>query len=380
MNPHERLIHIYDAATSAQNWTRALDHCGEAGGAKGVALFASNNHSFEFQLAATNSFYPNNSKLVAEYLDRFRRYDEYSVNFVFNKPTLQRVEDTEIWPNFEEQRDREDLAYLLKKFGVFRRSAYNLARTKAWTAVIGFHYDQSVSEPTLVWKEHSDILMPHLSKVIEINRFCAQLRQRYQAVLTVLDHIDVALCAVLPSGEVLVQNRRAQQIFDATDGITLTRSNHFLLRDEEITAAVKSFIEECSATAVGEATHVERIVKAPKRSLGDPYLIEISPLRDGDNELNEKLAGALMLIVDPQNPPKLSVDALVKLHDLTKAESEVVDNLLEGRTLPEIAEIRSVSVETVRNQAKAIYLKLDVHNRAELIRKIANLSPPVVIT
>lgn len=221
------------------------------------------------------------------------------------------------------------------------------------------------------------VLCQHLGKVLEINRFCSQLRKQYHAVLTVLDHVDVALGIVLPSGEVLVGNSRAQQLFDAANGIMLSNTRHLILKDEEQTAAIKSFIADCSATAMGSSGQKEHIIQIRKDTQEEPFLIEISPLRDGNDELGDKFAGALMMIIDPQNPPSVSTSTFANLYALTPAEAEVTELLLEGRTAAEIADIRDTSPDTARNQVKAIYTKSNVNGRAQLIRKIANLSPPI---
>ncbi|MBG6178797.1 DNA-binding NarL/FixJ family response regulator [Labrenzia sp. EL_208] len=377
MDVLSRLPYIYNVATSDSNWATALDHFGEATGSKGVAILARNNGAFDFGITETNSLYADNWDLTAQYREKFRSVDEYTLNFCFKAPPYERIEDNDFWPGYFDLADREDLKFLYEKFGVFRRAAYNISATPALNAVIGLQYDKDIVAFDPGQSANAQTLAVHLGKALEINRFCFQLRQKYKAVLTVLDNVDAALCILFPTGEVVVFNRKAQKIFEERNGISLTRENHLVLRDEEQTARLRAYAQECCQTAAGRSSQSERLVKANKTSLDDGYLIEISPLRDGDNELNENLSGAMMTIIDPMNPPKLSVEAVAKLRDLTKAETDVSRLLIEGRTIPEISEIRRVSVATVRNQARSIHLKLDVRNRAELIRKVTSVSPPI---
>ena len=60
--------------------------------------------------------------------------------------------------------------------------------------------------------------------------------------------------------------------------------------------------------------------------------------------------------------------AVAKL--LSKRELEVACHLLDGKTYREIASGLFVSPHTVRDHIKAIYAKLEVHSRAELVKKM----------
>ncbi len=51
----------------------------------------------------------------------------------------------------------------------------------------------------------------------------------------------------------------------------------------------------------------------------------------------------------------------------TSAEHEIIDAVLEGRTIKEIAELRNASLRTVTTQLGAIFRKADVNSQAELI-------------
>ena len=53
--------------------------------------------------------------------------------------------------------------------------------------------------------------------------------------------------------------------------------------------------------------------------------------------------------------------------DLTAREQQVVGLLLRGYTLPQVGEQLGVTLNTARYYAKAIYRKLGIHSKAELI-------------
>ena len=61
-----------------------------------------------------------------------------------------------------------------------------------------------------------------------------------------------------------------------------------------------------------------------------------------------------------------AVDKQFQRWGLTEAESEVALLLLKGLSLKEVAEVRSVSERTARQQARAVYKKGDLEGRADL--------------
>lgn len=105
------------------------------------------------------------------------------------------------------------------------------------------------------------------------------------------------------------------------------------------------------------------------------------PLRDGEGRIAavaEALPlprdrrgiafGATSLVVVDElpisHPPRLA-----EAHSLTKSEREVLRLLLRGNRLADVARTRSVSVETIRSQAKSIYSKLNVAGQLELVAR-----------
>lgn len=79
------------------------------------------------------------------------------------------------------------------------------------------------------------------------------------------------------------------------------------------------------------------------------------------------LGAAALLIVDER--PKRDLSVIAARFGLTKAEAEIAECLLQRLHIDEIAARREVSEETVRTQAKAVYLKASVSGQRELIAR-----------
>ncbi|TGJ98467.1 DNA-binding response regulator [Leptospira langatensis] len=58
---------------------------------------------------------------------------------------------------------------------------------------------------------------------------------------------------------------------------------------------------------------------------------------------------------------------------LTPKEKQILDEMVKGKTIGRVAEFLGVSKYTVQHHVKNIYKKLNVHNRAELVRKASDI-------
>jgi DNA-binding NarL/FixJ family response regulator len=61
--------------------------------------------------------------------------------------------------------------------------------------------------------------------------------------------------------------------------------------------------------------------------------------------------------------------ATQELERLSKREKEILDHLAQGAAYKEIADMLSISIDTVRMHIKGIYSKLHVHSRGEAVAK-----------
>ncbi|MEQ8353691.1 MAG: response regulator transcription factor [Leptospiraceae bacterium] len=59
--------------------------------------------------------------------------------------------------------------------------------------------------------------------------------------------------------------------------------------------------------------------------------------------------------------------------NLTDRERQILELMVRGKTIKSVAEFLLLSPHTVHDYVKSIYKKLEVHNRAELVRKVQEL-------
>ncbi len=71
-----------------------------------------------------------------------------------------------------------------------------------------------------------------------------------------------------------------------------------------------------------------------------------------------------------EGKPKLDIEKKLKELDLTKREIDVLKLIAEGYSNDQIAEKMFISKNTVKSHIKNIYLKLDVKNRIQVVKKL----------
>jgi len=75
----------------------------------------------------------------------------------------------------------------------------------------------------------------------------------------------------------------------------------------------------------------------------------------------------ILYIIKTKNKPVNSNGSYPNTNKLSKREKEVLDLMLEGCTMPQIASRLFISISTAKGHSNKIYSKLNIHNRHELL-------------
>lgn len=373
------LTDIYDAAINLGRWRRALDAVAVALDAKAVALLIRRPDSDLDDLQMLNSTYLNfvRSPWGIYYGLRLSRLQDPDWEFLSRQPAHQPTPDTEIGPSAAELDKRGDYALLRKRLKLGRRLGVRLNSDKVWFDAMSIAFPTGASQIPAGAIHDTNLLLPHLTKAVEVGRTFAKLKSQYSAVLTALNRVKVGLAIALPSGDIIVENDEANRIFDQRDGLTKERDGRLRCHNHDQHAELSEAILKAANTARGEDDSDECLIALQRPSGQSPLLLDVAPLKDSKAELDGPLEGALVTIIDPDRVPHIRMDRFVALYGFTEAETEVCKLVLQGAAITEIAEKRSTSPVTVKNQIAAILSKTGVGRRSELIRMIIRILPPV---
>jgi len=265
--------------------------------------------------------------------------------------------------------------YMAEHFGVFRRTAARLNNTPIWTDCICVNYDKRRDNMSDEEDKISQFFLPHFSKCVELNRPFQLLKTRFNAILSVLDRLQIGVCILDATGSLLLSNREAQAILDAGNGLSQSNSGKLLTT----ASANQDQLNQIIAT-VGDPTKISNInakMTIPKRKGYLPWLLEAFPASDLEGSSDSAFTGVALFLIDPERQDVVSVEGMQLLFNLTEAENEVCKLLTQGQKIDDISEVRNVSPITVKRQVGNLFVKTETKSQADLIRLALKVNLPV---
>ncbi len=128
--------------------------------------------------------------------------------------------------------------------------------------------------------------------------------------------------------------------------------------------------------ALGELRRLARIARRRPTRVADAAPLLLRILSGARTPAIEERVAGLAFRFETRDVDGASCSLTCLLHDdglaagLTPCERNVALQLCEGRTLAQIAHLRSVSINTVKSQVRQIFRKLDVDTRVALVRRL----------
>ena len=291
------------------------------------------------------------------------------------KPVL----DSDIWPIDDEYARRPEIRFTMEKMGFYRRFFVNLSRDPMIHSALLVHYGNELrTAPPAQDMAAVEFLAPHLGKALEISRTFDSLRQKYNAVLSVLDKFDVAICLVNSDGQVILQNRQASDLFSARDCVWVDKKNRLQGRSDNSTDRIRHLCREVALTAEGNGSRAGAEFEIVKRSDGRPLYAIASPLRDAEVELGSEIQGSLLTLIDGEEKINPRSHLAAEAYDLSSAESSVLPLVIRGLSNNECAEMLDVRPETIKSHVSSILAKMKCRNRIGLVWRVFQYSPPVL--
>jgi DNA-binding CsgD family transcriptional regulator len=366
---------IYDAALDPSAWTSILDAVVERSGAAGMGLFVEDPTAREFELAAVSSIFT--PELLEEHFEIAHEADQAAYRHLRRMPPFRLFTEREVMEGRMDWQSLPGRAWLRQRLGIEHRIAGHLNDKGVWDAAVALQFRAATADASRARFTRGEMFLPHLGRVVEMSRTFAVLRSRFQAVVTALDRYHVGVLVLAPGGQVVVRNREAERILDLDDGLTLGADSRVRARRADDHARLVEACRRVADTARACNDTAQEVLSITRRSGEDAFLLEVSPLTGSGDELDAGFAGVYLLVVDPARTSRVSVRGMELLYDLSDAEATVCRLVAEGHETQDIADMRSVSRETVRAQVKSILRKTGVANRSHLVRLALTVNLPI---
>lgn len=207
-----------------------------------------------------------------------------------------------------------------------------------------------------------DRLGPHLARIAEVESRFQALQMQSATWAQALAIMPQPALVLSPAGSVLFANRAAEALLERGDGLILPGG-----RLDALSPADSRRLAACLASALQRTASRGGAVTIARGEGAPPYRLIALPLSVAER------SHALVLIDDPGRPRLHRADYLRALYGLTGAEAQVAMLLSAGEPAERVAEIRRVTVATVKSLIQRIYRKTDVTKAVQLARLIENL-------
>lgn len=212
------------------------------------------------------------------------------------------------------------------------------------------------------------LLLPHLRRVHEQRSRIAHVAALNENALLVLDRLSHGVALLTPNEQVIRINSEAQRILSAADGITIVQ-RRLRCADADTDRRFSYALRRGAFRHVGDDP---RAVLIPRSSGKRPYIAWGTKIDCAGTDGLSDIVRTMVIINDPEQS-KTNLRALRDLYELTPCEADIAEALGAGSEVSRVAEIRQVSINTVRTQRAQIYAKLGISSQSELIRTLAAL-------
>ena len=204
---------------------------------------------------------------------------------------------------------------------------------------------------------------PYLQRAVRILRRLASAGSERALLRDVVDRLGSGLVIVGQSGRVLVTNETANQIFAASDGLTL--------RDGRLHAAGASDRERLGTALDDVIVHGRDACASLGRPSGAPPLTILAvPIETPDKMGSGEVEVAVLFIHDPLDSPPLDPADVQVMFGLTPGQAELAALLSQGHSLEEVGERLGLTLNTVRTRVKQVFARTGTSRQAELVRRL----------
>jgi len=269
---------------------------------------------------------------------------------------------------------RPDVKFAIENLNIFHRVGIRLSDEQAYADLIAFQLRPERRE-NLTQEEVAPVLpyLPHVAQAIAMGRIYDAIRHRYQAVLSMLDRVNIGMVLMRSDGAIVIANTYAQEIIDGSARIKSTKDGYLQATDSLMNVYLQSRLEALHQAANRSDKYIVRLGDDADNS---DLVLELSALLDSEGDVDTGFLGVMAIIIDPNRPFLASCDSMNKVFSLTGAETAVANLIANGNNYHEVAEQRGVSRETVKTQVGNLMRKMNVQTRAGIVRKLMTLGIP----
>ena len=248
-----------------------------------------------------------------------------------------------------------------------------MAKEPTIVGSVGFNRHQSAGAVGNREVEGLRLLAPHFRRAITIGNLFDMKTIEAATFGSALDSFAFGIVLVEGQLGIVHANRVAADILKSGDLIR-SEKGRVALAESAASAALERAVRQAAndETALGAMG-----IGIPARGDGEPRVIHVLPLPKGTTRGSlAQRATAALFIAPAASPPRMPVDALTLIYDLTPAEARIFEMISAGGTQAAIARTLGIAPSTVKTHVLHLFEKTGCARQADLLKLAASLSRP----
>lgn len=226
------------------------------------------------------------------------------------------------------------------------------------------------------------MLIPHVSRAIEVNQLLARSSFGGNSFDAVLECLDAAAIVLSETGVVQRFNAVAARLFDERKTIALDGRGAPYCIDKDSNERLRKALFSTSGQHAGRSSDLFRVERSSSSSskVHVGWVLKLQPSWMGSDSERLRILSSicdgpcqLILLKEMKNRQKISPKHLKSLFGLSQAEARIVAALAAGQTLPDYAKTNNVSRNTLKSQMSSTFQKLNVGSQTEMLATLASL-------
>ena len=216
-------------------------------------------------------------------------------------------------------------------------------------------------------------VLPHLRRVLQVKDRLAKAGTRADQLLETMDRLPYGVLLLDEDLTIVEASAAARAILAEGDGVHARGGRLGFHRSSDATAFARTL--DPIAT---DGRERNGLVMVRRLVNGDELTLLTMPLVAPPGGWSRPAVRYLVLLFGGSRSAWPSAETLRSAYGLTNGEAQLAAALVAGGSLSDIAERRSVSVQTLRTQLKSVFAKTGVSNQSQLLRLV--LTGPAALT
>jgi len=360
------LASLHVAMLDEDQWAATSALIDEACGMVGNTLMVGTGPKDDIEVTCAGFYYRGQRRadLEREYLEVYHPIDE-------RVPRFRQLPDSQIVPiasmyTAEELKTSPVYNEALRRY----RGQAGLNVRLDWPE--GSHFAWGIGDPVTPegWSAPQlallQGLLPHLRHFVQVRQALARAEAQGSASTALLDTTQIGVIELDRRGRIMAANDRALDFLRRGDGVTdqdgvlgaLAPVDHARL-GQLIAAALPS-----AGTAVSGSMLLPRAAGLSR------LVVHVKPVDVKQFDFGAQRVAVLVLLVEPDRPPRIDPGLVATTLGLTPAESHVAVQLAEGRTVRDIAATTGRQEGSIYWLLRGIYTKQGISRQADLVRLV----------